>query len=155
MIELEYGVHEFEPNQDAETRQGLRPTSFSSSNWHGFWCALSNAVTSLATMIMQRVIFHHFPMFLLLNSARCFEVPAETHLLVHGKNKHVQFRDLLSHLQLFALWFTANRCDVATHVASLVFGCELSTRCESFGRHSLHRLKCPRDASQLDGILCC
>ena len=77
------------------------------------------------------------PDFLLLNSARCFEVPAETHLLVHGMNKHVQIRDLLCHLQLFALW---------------------SQRAAVKSRHTWQRLslvvKCPPGASHLEGIPC-
>ena len=137
------------------SRSPIAPDLIFKFQLHGFWCALSNAVTSLATMIRQRVIFHNFPIFLLLNSARCFEVPAETHFAcAWDEQARAIQRPTLSSAVVCSV-VTANRCDVATHVATLVFGCEVWTGCESLGRHSLHRLKCPIDASQLDGILCC
>ena len=51
---------------------------------------------------------------------------------------------------------TASRCEVATHVATLVFGCEVSMSCESLGRHShsLYWFKCPIGASQFEGTSC-
>ena len=112
------------------SRSPIAPNLIFKFQLHGFWCALSKAVTSLATVILQRVIFHHFPIFYFLNSARCFEVPAETHLLVHGMNKHVQFRDLLGLLQLFALWSR-----------------------DTWQRLSLV-VKCALGANQLEGIPC-
>ena len=52
-------------------------------------------------------------------------------------NKHVSFRGPAQSSAVDCSVVTASRCGVATHVAMLVLGFEVSTRCESSGRHPL------------------
>ena len=70
---------------------------------------------------------------------------------VHGMKKHVRYGDLVQSSTVVCSVVTASRCEVATHVATLVFGCKVSMACESNGRHSHSLLcfKCPADASQI------
>ena len=89
-------------------------------------------------MIVQRVIFHPFPIFT-SELDTLFWVPAETDLLLWmltreamqctGSRSTWNLAVLLNHL-------TASRCEVAKHAATLVFDCEVFPRCESIGRHA-------------------
>ena len=71
-----------------------------------------------------------------------------------GRTSTCIFGDLAQSSAVVCSVVTASRCEVATHVATLVVGCEVSIGCESIGRLSLHWLKCPRDASQFEGTPC-
>ena len=96
-------------------------------------------------MIMQRAIFHPFPIFtseldaLFLSSRghwfAALNVDASGHA-VQGMKKHVKFRGPAQSSAVVCSVVTASRCEVAKHAATLVFDCEVFPRCESIGRHA-------------------